>query len=297
MGGESSGCADRERVPGLTQIPVCYRSDVLTADYGCGEAKRACSCRWAGPPSGRIRDRGVSLSDAADWQPLSSVLPAAGPGGRQRGVPAGDEDVQGLCRVPRRSCSAMTLLGPDARLRCLGVVVMSVQLRSAGAARGSHGSRTSRPTHSSRWSAALVFEAARRPGPAREQPGDVHPGSSSRCSWSRTSLNFLLIAVDFAVFDGWPIWTSLRQIYVPVLPVEFATGLLTAGVALAYQDGNLAVIGLLARHRPRLPVPAEDRAELDGAQGRSSRGGPASSPRFRSGCSAPCCRRSRCATR
>ena len=48
-------------------------------------------------------------------------------------------------------------------------------------------------------------------------------------------LNFVLIAVDFRVFEGWPIWESLRQIYAPLLPVEFATGLLTAGVAYAYQ--------------------------------------------------------------
>jgi putative nucleotidyltransferase with HDIG domain len=60
------------------------------------------------------------------------------------------------------------------------------------------------------------------------------------------ALNFLLVAVDFKVFEGWSIIASLRDIYVPVLPVEFATGLLTAGVAFAYQGHNLAVIGLIA---------------------------------------------------
>jgi len=60
------------------------------------------------------------------------------------------------------------------------------------------------------------------------------------------SLNFFLIALDFRVFEGWGIWASFRRIYAPLLPVEFATGLLTAGVAYAYQGGNLAVIGLLA---------------------------------------------------
>ena len=59
-------------------------------------------------------------------------------------------------------------------------------------------------------------------------------------------LNFLLIAIDFRVLEGWVIWTSFRQIYAPVLPVEFATGLLTAGVAFAYQGRNLAAIWLLA---------------------------------------------------
>ncbi len=60
------------------------------------------------------------------------------------------------------------------------------------------------------------------------------------------ALNFLLVAVDFKAFEGWSIRASLREIYAPVLPVEFATGLLTAGVAFAYQGHNLAVIGLIA---------------------------------------------------
>jgi putative nucleotidyltransferase with HDIG domain len=59
-------------------------------------------------------------------------------------------------------------------------------------------------------------------------------------------VNFLLIAVDIAIVDGQPIRNSLRTIYLTVLPVEFATGLLTAGVAFGYQNGNLAAIGLLA---------------------------------------------------
>ena len=49
--------------------------------------------------------------------------------------------------------------------------------------------------------------------------------------------------------------------------------------------------------RPGVPVPAPDRAELDQSARSNSRGARASSPRCRSGCSAPCCRRCRCATR
>jgi putative nucleotidyltransferase with HDIG domain len=60
------------------------------------------------------------------------------------------------------------------------------------------------------------------------------------------ALNFLLVAVDFKLLEGWAIKGSLRGIYAPVLPVEVATGLLTAGVAVAYQGHNLAVIGLIA---------------------------------------------------
>jgi putative nucleotidyltransferase with HDIG domain len=59
-------------------------------------------------------------------------------------------------------------------------------------------------------------------------------------------LNFLLVAVDFKVFEGWSILASLREVYAPLLPVEFASGLLTAGVAFGYQGHNLAVVGLIA---------------------------------------------------
>jgi putative nucleotidyltransferase with HDIG domain len=60
------------------------------------------------------------------------------------------------------------------------------------------------------------------------------------------ALNFLIVAIDFKVLERWSIISSFREIYAPVLPVEVATGLLTAGVAFAYQGHNLAVIGLIA---------------------------------------------------
>jgi putative nucleotidyltransferase with HDIG domain len=59
-------------------------------------------------------------------------------------------------------------------------------------------------------------------------------------------LNFLLIGIDIAVVDGLNLWSGLRHVYLPVLPVEFATGLLTAGVALAYGDRNVSAVGLIA---------------------------------------------------
>jgi putative nucleotidyltransferase with HDIG domain len=59
-------------------------------------------------------------------------------------------------------------------------------------------------------------------------------------------VNFLLIALDIATVDGQSVRYSIRHVYLPVLPVECATGLLTAGVAFSYQDENLAAIGLLA---------------------------------------------------
>jgi putative nucleotidyltransferase with HDIG domain len=58
-------------------------------------------------------------------------------------------------------------------------------------------------------------------------------------------LNFLLIAIDIVVIDKLPIATSFRTIYFPIFPVELAVGLLTAGVAFAYQQQDLYVVGLL----------------------------------------------------
>ncbi len=59
-------------------------------------------------------------------------------------------------------------------------------------------------------------------------------------------LNFLLIAVDVALVDGVPLVGGIKTVYIPLLPIEFATGLLTAGVAYAYQGENIGVVGLLA---------------------------------------------------
>jgi putative nucleotidyltransferase with HDIG domain len=59
-------------------------------------------------------------------------------------------------------------------------------------------------------------------------------------------VNFMLVATDFAVVEGASIGTLIRTLYAPVIPVEFATGLLTAGVAYVYRGENVAVIGLLA---------------------------------------------------
>ena len=59
-------------------------------------------------------------------------------------------------------------------------------------------------------------------------------------------LNFLLVAVDIAVGDGLELPHIVRTMYLPMLPVEFAVGLLTAGVAYVYSELGLSAIGLVA---------------------------------------------------
>jgi putative nucleotidyltransferase with HDIG domain len=60
------------------------------------------------------------------------------------------------------------------------------------------------------------------------------------------TLNFLLVAIDIAVVDGLSLPQSVRAMFLPMLPMEFAVGLLTAGVAYVYSELGLSAIGLLA---------------------------------------------------
>jgi putative nucleotidyltransferase with HDIG domain len=58
-------------------------------------------------------------------------------------------------------------------------------------------------------------------------------------------LNFLLIAIDIAVMDKQPIMRSVRTVYLPTLPTEFAIGLLTAATTFVYQRHDIWALALL----------------------------------------------------
>jgi putative nucleotidyltransferase with HDIG domain len=90
---------------------------------------------------------------------------------------------------------------------------------------------------------SLAFEALGGPQLAADMPSYVL--AVFGLFLATNLLNFVLIGIDIAVVDGQSLWSGLRHVYLPVLPVEFATGLLTAGVVFAYDDRNLAAIGLL----------------------------------------------------
>jgi putative nucleotidyltransferase with HDIG domain len=59
-------------------------------------------------------------------------------------------------------------------------------------------------------------------------------------------LNFVLVAAQLGVINGLSFFGSLRSVYLTVLPVEFATGLLTAGVAFSYGRIGVGAVGLAA---------------------------------------------------
>jgi putative nucleotidyltransferase with HDIG domain len=59
-------------------------------------------------------------------------------------------------------------------------------------------------------------------------------------------LNFLIVAVLNKLEDKGEVVDSIRSVYLPVLPSEFATGLLTAGVAFSFDQIGVGAVGLLA---------------------------------------------------
>jgi putative nucleotidyltransferase with HDIG domain len=80
-------------------------------------------------------------------------------------------------------------------------------------------------------------------------------------------LNFTLIAIDVAVVEGQGVADGFRTVYFSLLPVEFSSGLLTAGIAYAYQGENLsavalvAVIGLVFQYLLRTALNSMDRKD------------------------------------
>ncbi|MGI8779754.1 MAG: HD-GYP domain-containing protein [Solirubrobacteraceae bacterium] len=59
-------------------------------------------------------------------------------------------------------------------------------------------------------------------------------------------LNFLLIVGYLCVRDRTSLIAAVRHLYVPVVPWEVATGTLTAGTVLAYQEVGLIAVAMLA---------------------------------------------------
>ena len=110
-------------------------------------------------------------------------------------------------------------------------------------------------------------------------------------------VNFLLVAVGLRARRRRPDRDAVRTLYGPVVPVEFATGLLTAGVAFAYQGKNLSAVALLAVIGLVFQYLLRTALNSDGAQG------PARGTDTGAGLAAgraprrPSCRPSRSATR
>jgi putative nucleotidyltransferase with HDIG domain len=59
-------------------------------------------------------------------------------------------------------------------------------------------------------------------------------------------LNFVMSVGALCILDGRSLWLSFRTMYVPVLPSELATALLTVGIVWTYERVGLAAVALLA---------------------------------------------------
>ncbi len=81
------------------------------------------------------------------------------------------------------------------------------------------------------------------------------------------TLNFFMVASCLQVLAGVPLSASVRSVFLPVLPSEFAIGLLTAGVAFTYTTIGVSAVGLLAvvllifQYLIRTAVQAQERGE------------------------------------
>jgi putative nucleotidyltransferase with HDIG domain len=184
----------------------------------------------------------VVLSDARDWRPLALfflllVLAVVSEAFRL------ETKTFHISAAFLSLVLAMTLLGP-APAAVLGVVVMGVNALRRRAKWRHTLANVSTYAFFPLLGGAL-FEAINGPALLNSNAA-LYILAVFALFMAMNIINFLLIAADIAVVDGQPIPSSLRNIYLPVVPVEFATGLLTAGVAFGYQNRNLAAIGLLA---------------------------------------------------
>jgi putative nucleotidyltransferase with HDIG domain len=184
----------------------------------------------------------VLLSDAEDWRSLALFL-------LLMGLAVASEAFRLETKTFHISAAflslvlAMTLLGPTPAA-VLGVVVMGVNALRRRATWRHTLANISTYAFFPLLGGAL-FEAIDGPALLNSNAA-LYVLAVFALFMAMNIVNFLLIAADIAVVDGQPIPSSLRNIYLPVAPVEFATGLLTAGVAFGYQNRNLAAIGLLA---------------------------------------------------
>ncbi|HTE60843.1 MAG TPA: HD domain-containing phosphohydrolase [Solirubrobacteraceae bacterium] len=92
---------------------------------------------------------------------------------------------------------------------------------------------------------ALVFEALGDPG-----ADEVATFSTAAIVFGvylgTNFLNFLLIVGYLCVRDGSRLLSAVRRLYLPVIPWEVATGILTAGTVLAYQEVGVLAIAMLS---------------------------------------------------
>jgi hypothetical protein len=181
-------------------------------------------------------------TDASDWRPWSlffSLLVLA-LAGRFLSVPTGSFRI-GPAFIAE--ALAMVLLGPApaAVIAVTAVLAWSLKARTPGPLLFNNVvALTTYPVVG-----ALLFQAL----------GDPGAGTTARLSTAAivfavylatNFLNFLLIVGYVCLRDRTSLGDAIRHLYLPVFPWEVASGTLTAGTVLAYNELGLVAVALLA---------------------------------------------------
>src|SRR4051812_33288449 len=185
----------------------------------------------------------VLATDANDWRPfdlLASLFVLAVAGQflavQAAGVQIGPAFIS--------TALAMVLLGPApaAIIAVAAVLAWSVKSPPPSLELGFNNivALTTYPV-----AGALLFQALGDPVESGASAGTV--GATVFVVYLLTNfLNFLLIVGYLCVRDRESLWSAFVRLYLPVLPWEVATGALTAGTVLAYQEVGLVAVAMLA---------------------------------------------------
>jgi putative nucleotidyltransferase with HDIG domain len=184
----------------------------------------------------------IAVSRASDWEPIALIglLFVLAVGSDMLSVELGGVRVSGAFLA---IVLAMVLLGP-ASAAAMGLV--SALLDALFSRRPWHKALNNVMT----WAAfplvgALLFEALVG-SDANASVGLWFPAAVLIVFMATNFLNFLMVAVFHRVSFGASLRQNLRSVYLTVLPSEFATGLLTAGVAFSYDRLGIGAVGLTA---------------------------------------------------
>jgi putative nucleotidyltransferase with HDIG domain len=185
----------------------------------------------------------VAVNEPADWEPIELVLLlfVLAVGSDMLTV-----EIRGL-RVSGAFLAlvlAMALLGPAPAVAiALGSIIIDAIV-------------SRRP-----WDRALINLATYAAFPLvgglmiRATVGHAEPGATDALGFAgivlvvfmaTNTLNFAMVAAQLSLKGETTVKVAVREAFFPVLPSEFATGLLTAGVAFCYGRIGVGAVGLLA---------------------------------------------------
>jgi putative nucleotidyltransferase with HDIG domain len=183
----------------------------------------------------------MMANDAADWQPIELVLLLFV-------LAVGSDMLTVEVRGMRASGSflaivlAMALLGPAP---AVAIGVASVGLDAI--------------VSRIRWDRALInittFAAFPVVGGLIMEIGSAGDPSADALGFAAlvlltfmvtNTINFFMVAAQLSLLGETTVRRALREAFLPVLPSEFATGLLTAGVAFSFGRLGVGAVGLLA---------------------------------------------------